>query len=354
MRNVGAFRCTSLRRAVFGTALTLATGFIAQPFASAEACLTQAKMTAAQRADVAGAAFRLAHAVLSGDSSAVQAATIAPYATNFAQTAYLIRTTSAQTSGENLAVTQAYLLDATSRTANDTSDADFSCPLSGTAAETDFSIAGLPPGRYAFAMVEASGTNPWLLSFLLQADASGSGWKMAGFYPHGRDAAGHDGLWYWTTARADAKAGKAWLAWVLYGEADQLLRPATFVSSTNLDRLRSELRSATPSTLSDGISNTTPLALTGANGAAFRITGLNSEASDDGKRLNLIVHLRADPAVPATGDAATARNLAAGSALLSAHPELRSGFDQLWVIAEGAGGSPFVTERPIAEFAASR
>ena len=67
----------------------------------------------------------------------------------------------------------------------DTSDADFSCPLMGTTSETDFAIGGLPPGLYVFAMVEATGDQPWLLSFLLQQD--GGAWKLAGFYPQATD-----------------------------------------------------------------------------------------------------------------------------------------------------------------------
>ena len=315
-----------------------------------QSCITQAKMTPAQRAEVGAVAYRIADAVLSGDSKAVQDATIAPYATSFAQTGYLIRTTSAELAGDTLAVTQLYFLDASDRKANATTDADFSCPLSGTAAETDFSIAGLPPGHYAFTMVQASGPKPWLLSFLLQSDPAG--WKMAGFYPHRTEAAGHNGVWYWSTARADEKADKPWLAWVLYGEADQLLRPANFVSSTNLDRLRSEMRAAMPPALSSGLSATTPLAIAGPNGAEFRITGLNSDASEDGKQLNLIVHLRADPS--SDTNAETARNLAAGAALLAAHPELRSGFDNLWVIVEAPGTNPFVTERPMREISAAK
>ncbi|MGI4829228.1 MAG: hypothetical protein ACRYFU_13695 [Janthinobacterium lividum] len=354
MRSIGELRWTLLRHAVYGTALLAAPILLAPVAVVAQTCTSQAKMTPVQRNDVAAATLRLANAVVSGDSNAVQAATIPQYATNFAQTAYLIRTTSSQLAGNALTLSQAYLLDASNRTANETAEANFSCPLTGTAAETDFAIAGLPPGRYAFTMAEASGPNPFLLSFLLQADASGSGWKMAGFYPHRRDVAGHNGVWYWDAARSDAKAGKIWLAWVLYGEADQLLRPANFVSSTNLDRLRSELRTATPPTLSDGLSAATPLALSGANGAEFRITELRSEASDDGKHLNLIVHLRADPASGSGTDAATTRNLAAASALLSAHPDLRSGFDQIWVVADNTGADPFVTERPMSEIAASK
>ncbi len=327
-----------------------------------QSCITQAKMTPAQRTEAGSAAYRLAQSVLAGDSKAVQDATIPAYASEFAQTGYLIRTTAGSLAGDSLAVSQLYFLDASNRTANETGDADFSCPLAGTAAETDFAIGGLPPGHYAFAMVEASGPSPWLLSFLLQSDPSG--WKMAGFYPHRRDAAGHNGVWYWSAARADAKAGKPWLAWLLYGEADQLLRPANFVSTTNLDRLRSETRSAAPPALSGGLNAETPLALAGPKGAEFRITGLSSEASEDGKQLNLVVHLKADApggspsgssnGSPGDSNAETARNLAAASALLAAHPELRPGFDNLWVIAEAPGANPFVTERPMGEFAAAK
>lgn len=331
-------------------ATLLLAGLGAEHGAMAQGCTTQAKMTPEARASAGAAAYKLASAVLTGNSGAVQSDTIAAYATNFDQTGNLIHATASKLTGDSVAVSQIYLLDASNRTASDSSEAEFSCPLAGTSAETDFAISGLPKGKYAFAMVEASGPNPWLLSFLLQAD--GSGWKMAGFYPHRRDAAGHNGLWYWTVARADAKTGKPWLAWVFYGQADELLRPANFVSTTNLDRLRSETRTVAPTQLSAGLSAETPLAVAGPNGADYRITGLNSQSSDDGKQLNLVVHLRSD----GQGDtnAATARNLAAGTALLAAHPELRSGFDNLWVLAEAPNTNPFVTVRPMTEMTSSK
>ena len=84
-----------------------------------------------------------------------------------------------------LRVTQIYELDASSRAADDTSDADFSCALTGTTSETDFAISGLPRGLYGFAMVEATGDHPWLLSFLLRQDDGV--WKLAGFYPRATD-----------------------------------------------------------------------------------------------------------------------------------------------------------------------
>ncbi len=313
--------------------------------ASAQVCTTQAKATVEQRTATGAAAYRLATAVQRDEVAEVKANTIAQLTGDFGGTANLIQATSAGLTGDALAVKQLYLLDASTRSATDTTDADFTCALGGSAAETDFSIAGLPPGRYAFLIVAATGPQPWTLSFLLQADAAG--WKMAGFYPHRLDAAGHDGLWYWTAARADAKAGKPWLAYVRYGEADQLLRPANFVATTNLFRLRSELRSATPPALADGLSEQTPLVVTGANGTEYRITGLNSDSSSDGKQLNLLVHLRGEEGNDA--QAAAVRGAAAGDALLRAHPELRTGFDNLWVISETPGSNPVISDRPMAE-----
>ena len=169
----------------------------------------------------------------------------------------------------------------------------------------------------------------------------GSAWKMAGFYPHPRTAAGHDGLWYWTTARADAKAGKKWRAWVLYGQADQLLRPANFVTSTHLDQLRTERRNSAPGELSEGISAENPLVIKGKAGAEFHLTSLGSLATDDGKGVDLVVRYRADAALG--NDAARARNVAAAAALLAAHPELREGFSDVSVFAEMAGQPPFAT-----------
>ncbi len=303
-------------------------------------------MTAAQRTEIGAAAFGLGTAVMAGDAAKVQALTVAQFAGDFAATGYLVRSTASRLTGDSLAVTQAYLLDASGRKAGDTSEADFACPLTAGGSETDFGIPGLPPGRFAFAMVEAKGANPYLLAFLLQQEGGASGtWKMAGFYPHEREAAGHDGLWYWTTARADAKADKPWLAWVLYAEADQLLRPAGFVSSVNLDKLRSEQRAAAPEPLVNGLSAQTPLNVEGPTGTQFRVTSLGAQSSDGGKVLDLVVHFQAQSAL--TGDAATQRNVGAATALLTAHPELRQGFQNVFVMADAAAGEPFVVERPV-------
>jgi hypothetical protein len=197
---------------------------------------------------------------------------------------------------------------------------------------------------YAFAMVEATGGKPWLLSMLLRQE--GLSWKLAGFYPRARLAAGRDGLSYWTAARDEAKDGKPWLAWLSYGEADELLRPANFVTSTNLDRLRSERRGAAPKELAEGIGNDAPLVVA-AGADTFRFTSLASAGSDDGAHLNLLVHLRADSTLDAA--AAKARNLAAAKELLTAHKELRSGFDSVLVFADASNQTAVLTQVKMAE-----
>lgn len=324
--------------------------------AAAQNCTTQAKMLANQRQMLADATLQLANAVKSDDAGSVGKMADTDIAANFAPTGFLIRNLSEVIGGDTVQVTQLYQLDANAHVAGQGAPADFSCPLATGASEVDFSIQGLPPGLYAFTMAEASGPRPWMLSFLLHQQ--GGQWKMAGFYPHTRAAAGHDGLWFWNEARTQAKAGHSWSAWLRYGTADLLLRPANFVTTTHLDKLRSERSAAAPPELRDGLTAETPLviktpAAAGAKPGATTldtaaITGLTAEGSEDGKRLNLVIHYRGD--APA-GDsaAARARNQAVAQALLAAHPELRNGFDSVLVFADTTGGQPFATEFPSAQ-----
>jgi len=321
-----------MSRREIGLVVMLALGFA--PVLVAQSCTTQAKLPAAVYGSLSDTALALAAAVKSNDATKVQAGAIGEIASGFAQTASLVSATAAHVAGDSLAVKQVYELDAHDRSANDSSEADFSCALVGSTAEVDFSISGLPPGVYGFVMVEATGSDPWLLAFLLQQQ--GAGWKMAGFYPRARTAGGHDGLWYWTTARTDVKNQQPWLAWVLYGEADQLLRPANFVTSTNLDKLRAEQRAAAPPELADGVSSSSPLVLKATDGSELRLTQIEAVGALDGG-LSLVLYLQSS----GTADAAKARGMAAAQALLAAHKELRAGFEDVVVI---VGSGPAVQQ----------
>jgi hypothetical protein len=318
----------------------------------AQTCTTQARMSSEIRNGLSDAALALAQAVQAGDAAKIQGMTIAEFAdaSAFAPTMSLVRSTSARLGNAALRVTQVYELDASSRAANDTSDADFSCPLMGITSETDFAIPGLPRGLYGFAMVEATGDHPLRLSFLLRQEAGV--WKLAGFYPRATTAAGHDGAWYWKSARTYAKADELWLAWIFYGEAAELLRPANFVTSTNLDGLLSERRRAAPPELIGGIGTNDPLIVKASDAgdskgvvADYRLTDLSAAGSNDGRELNLILHIAAgdgsDPAV------VIARSKAGAQAVLDAHTELRQAFQQVWVFASAEGREPVVTEQTI-------
>src|SRR6185312_15855271 len=289
----------------------------------------------------------LATAVQANDSAKVRAATVAEYATDFSATEYLIRSTSPKIAGETFLVSSVYGLDASARKKDDTTVADFSCPLTATTLETDFSIPGLPPGNYGFATVEAvDGAQPWMLSFLLRQE--GDTWKMAGFYQHAESAAGHDGLWYWREARTAAQAKQSWAAWLLYNEAYVLLSPANFVQSSHLDKLEAEQRAAAPPELSNGIGKDAPLVVKGLAGAEFHFTGLATDRSEDGTKVNIMLHLRADPG--ADGPTTRIRNEAAAAAFVTAHPEVRKDFQGVWVFAESDAQQPIaMTQRDMSQ-----
>jgi len=316
---------------------------------SAQTCTTQAKMTSDIRDGLSQAALTLAQAVQQADGTKVQGMTIAEFssASAFGPTESLMRSTASRMGNGALRVAQIYELDATSRAVDDNSDAEFTCPLADTTSETDFSISALPRGLYGFAMVEATGDHPWLLSFLLRRD--GGVWKLAGFYPRARTAAGQDGTWYWKSARTYAKADELWLAWIFYGQAEELLRPANFVTSTNLDRLIYERRKFAPPELAGGIGSNHPLVMKASDDKGgtveYRFTSISAQGSDDGKELNLILHIPvdgvSDPAV------AIARSKAAAKAFLDAHMELRQAFSGLWIFADSEGHEPLVTEQTI-------
>jgi len=298
-------------------------------------------MTPAMRSSLSEVANELARSVQADDVAQVQGKMIAEFASGsaFAPTATLVQQTSSRLQGDELEVTEIFELDSSAAGSKQGSVTNFSCPLVGTTSEVDFAIPDLPPGVYGFAMVEAKGDLPWLLSFLVRQDDGQ--WELAGFYPRARLADGHDGLWYWKAAREDANADELWLAWLFYGEADRLLRPANFVTTTNLDRLRSEQWSAAPPELLNGVSPAHPLTLTssGDHGAAtvYRFSGLSAEGSVDGKNLNLILYLIGEDGSDSA--AAEERSKAAARAMIDAHMELRQAFHSVWVFTVPPGSS---------------
>lgn len=336
----------SLRAVVF-VLLTLPWGILSGSSALAETCTTQSQMKDDDRNGLASAARDIATRVQQNDAAGLKAATVAEFASNFAPLQNLVAETAPRLTGGTLSVDQVYLLDASQMKAG--SDAQFFCALNKSVNGAEFLIPGLAAGGYGFAVVDvAVSPTPWVIPMLLRRE--GGRWLLAGIYPRATQAAGHDGLWYWREARRLAAEKQRWDAWLYYGLAEELLKPANFVQSTHLQKLRDEQRSAAPPALSAGIGSDVPLVVKGTDGKEYRFTALGTDDTLARDKVDLSAHLRVDQ----VGDAATARkrNEDAMRALLAAYPELRGSFHGVWIVAEASGAqgqAPFATEQAMTD-----
>lgn len=325
--------------------LTAAVAIAVSLPALAETCTTQSQMTPADRNALAATAKDLAGKMQAGDAAGIHTASVAEVAKDFAAISDVVGNTAPKLKGGSPVVDAVYLLDAsTLKPAADGSatEAQFFCTLNRSATEADFLIPALPPGKYAFAVVEMSGSSaPWRLSFLLRQEQGK--WLMAGLYPKPMTAAGHDGLWYWTQARQMAARKEYWNSWLYFRQAETLLLPADFVQSSHLEKLHSEALAAAPPPLSAGIGPDTPLVVKAKDGTEYRFTGLGVDDSLNASSIDVALHLK----VNAATDQAAARkqNIAAMSALLAAYPELRQPFHGIWIFADAPGQAPYATEQ---------
>lgn len=326
------------------TVLLLVMGLLLQGVGQAEVCLTQSQMTATERDGLKLAAAVMAAQVQGNDAAGLHGATVAELARDFSAVQSVVEETSGKLKGSSLTVMQVYLLDGTQlkRGADGSApDAQFFCTLNKSAVEVDFLIPSLPPGRYGFAIVEnAGGTTPMEVSLLMRQEQGK--WELAGLYPKETTAAGHDGVWYWRQAREMAKAKEPWNAWLYYLQAAVLLRPVSFIQSSNFEKLQAEQTSAAPPALSEGVSPQAPLVVKGVDGAEYHFVGLGVDNSLGKDKIDVVAHLKVDQ----IGDAVTARkrNEDAMRALLAAYPEMRKAFHGVWIFAEVAGQNPFPSE----------
>ncbi len=335
-----------LRAAVLGLDVLLCFGLFST-WGRAETCTTQSQMKDADRDTMAASARDIGSKVQANDATGLRGQTVPEFANNFAPLQNLVAETSPRLKSGEISVEQVYLLDATEiKGAPGAPEAQFFCSLNRSANDVEFLIPGLVPGVYGFAVVRFSSPTPWIVSMLLHRE--GSKWLLAGIYPHAAEAAGHDGLWYWREARRLNSERQHWNAWLYYGEAEALLKPADFIQSSHLEKLRDEQKSAAPPALSAGIGPDVPLVIKAKNGQEYRFTALTTEDSLGKDKVDISAHLRVDQ----IGDVPTARqrNEDAMRALVAAYPELRGSFHGVWMVAEQAGAGaqpPFATEEPM-------
>jgi hypothetical protein len=302
-------------------------------------CTTQSQMAAADRSALEQAAINLAGHAQAGDTAAVKSQTIAAVAAQFDGIANSISGMQQAVQHATLTVDQIFVLNATDQ--KSAQDAEFFCSLPASTLTVEISIPNLPPGKYALAVVHATGVkNPQALSMVLENDPAGSAnWKLAGFFVRPMTMGGRDGVWYWRQARDYATKKQLWDAYFYYQTAQYLLDPVDFLSSPNLEKLQREAEQSRP----DGLPGTNPMQLS-ADGRTLNITNLHTGELSD--QLELVVEYQAtanqDPV------AARAQVTAVMRALLEAHPELRNAFHGLWVYANSANNQhPFALELPM-------
>lgn len=304
----------------------------------AASCKTQAQMTNAQRDALSGAARIIMDEVQAGDVQALRTNAIPAVAADFSGIAGSIDSLKPLLQHASITIDALYALDASIDSLG-AARTDFYC---GTPVVV-LNFTNLPPGSYALVIVHATGVpHPQQISMILSESAQHR-WMLGGFFSRPMVEAGHDGLWYWVSARDFAQRSMKWDAWFYYRTAAYLLDPVEFLSSPNLEKLQHEQNRVSPADIPGG----KPLLLD-SHGSVFQVTTIGTTATFG--LLDLEVHYTPDTAQAAQlHDPSAARRqvTAVMSALLTLHPELRQAFHGFWVQADGEAATLFSLELPM-------
>ena len=334
-----------LTRVEFAACLLLAfAGAMAPLSAGAASCKTQSQMTAAERDSLTSAARAMVGEVQSGDVQGLRANTIPAVAADFSGIANSADSLKPLVQQAAITVDSLYLLDASSQAAG-AAGTDFYC---GTPVVV-LNFTDLPPGMYALVILHATGVpKPQQISLILSQSASHR-WMLGGFFSKPMTEMGHDGLWYWVSARKFAQRNMNWDAWFYYRTAAYFLDPVDFLSSPNLEKLQHEQEHVKPANLP---SAQQPLMI-GGQGSVFQVTTLDTTTTFGA--LDLEVQYIPDAAQTAQlHDPPAARKQVTQvmTALLSQHPELHDAFHGIWVHADQGSVSLFSLELPMDQIVA--
>jgi hypothetical protein len=291
----------------------------------AQRCTEAKDLDAPTRTAIESAARQYFDMAARGDANGLQQNAIPAVSQNFGGIANAVTGNAATLQGSQATIRSAFLLDDSAATTAD--KAEFYCGVFGayghTANSTAFIIPGLPPGKYAIAVVDAQGSKtPFTISFVLQQE--GQQWKLAGYYAKSGQAAGHDGNWYIQQARDYKQKGQTRAAYFYYWQARDLLAPVPFISTLQLDKLYDEMQQVVPADLPVGQSVNFPV-----NGKTYQLT--NIFPLPVGNELDLVIKY----ATPDVSDTAKSwqSNMDLINALLAKYPEFRDAFQS--VVARG-------------------
>jgi len=319
--------------------LLLTSGALMLPFAAkAASCKTQSQMSAVERDALSNAARGIVGQVQSGNVQALRQNTTPAVAADFAGIASSVDALKPLLQQAAITVDSLYALDSSTDVAG-AARTDFYC---GTQVVV-LNFTDLPPGTYALAILRATGVpKPQQISLILSETAEHR-WMLGGFFSKPLVEAGHDGLWYWVSARDYAQRSMNWDAWFYYRVAAYTLQPVEFLSSPNLEKLQQEADRVHP----DNLPTAKPLKLS-ANGSVFQVTTIDTTALFG--PLDLEIHY-----VPDSAQTAELRNPPSARkqvtevmmALLALHPELHTAFHGIWVQADQGSTSIFSLELPM-------
>ena len=307
--------------------------------ALAVTCTTQAELQPPDRNALGTAGQRLAAAVVQQDYASLQSQLLPSISGQWNGIQGEIELGAPLVKGGQSQLQNIYLLDASMQT--ETADDQFFCSNASGSLTVTISMRALPPGKYAVILANSAGAPlGGQIGLIVAWDATGTtpAWKLGGVSVRQSVIDGHDGVWYWTRARAEAATGEPWSAWFSYDLARYLLLPVDFLSSPNMEKLNRE-----QSQLKE---QPGPFPLSIADGArTWKIDALRIDTTLRQADLSVTYESLgiADPA------AARTEAIAVLSALVKVHPELRGNFHGLWAVASKDGTLTPVMELPMAQ-----
>ena len=280
---------------------------------AAETCTTSADMDAATHSALQSTGQRYFDFISRGDSASLRQNAIPSLASDFAGIETAVKDNQPALSGAKATPRPPFLLEADGTAP--IPRAEFFCGVFGSNGQTSdsaiFTLAGLPPGKYAVVIMDAtSGKGPYTVSLILQQ--IGSDWKLGGLYIKSAQGGGHDESWFLTQARDAKSKGQNFTAWLYYLEARSLASPVPFMSTAATDKLYDESQKAQPADFPTD-AKTADLA---AAGATFKLTSLFPQQV--GGDLDLIVKYQV--ADVSNTNLAYQNNVAVMKALVTKYP----------------------------------
>jgi len=310
------------------TVLALAVAAAGLP-AWSQTCQTGDEISKTTRTSLEAAAQKTFDQASFGDVDAMHA-NIAPAAqSSIAGIAAAVKDNRAALVGTTPQLRITFLLDTG---ATPGPEGKFYCGVFGaagaTASAAEFDLPGLPVGKYGIVIQDLlSPKGPYALTTIFQ---DSGGWKLAGFYVRPETALGHDGLWYLKRAREFKSKGQIHNAWFYYVTAWDLMAPVTFMDSNLLAKITEESNTVQPKDVPVGnMVNYSSVDKT------YKITEMSVF------RTETTLDLSIKYSVASIKDLAAAQKDAhsLADAYVAQYPELRDGFNNVWVRAvDPAGG----------------